>query len=108
MLQTTERRNRDRVKITRKPPIHIVSASVALTVLTVTFDQPIGLKGVPAYETGVLGASAVSAGQTGPMTIEVTYSVSIALASTLTIPYQEISVRNSKGGFVADSVFILG
>lgn len=107
MLQTTERRNRDRVKITRKPPIHIASASVALTVLTVTFDQPIGLKGVPAYETGVLGAAPVSAVQTGPTTIAVTYSVSIALASTLTIPYQEPAVRNAKGGYVADSVFAI-
>lgn len=107
MLQTKERQNRERVKISRKPPIHIASASAALTVLTVTFDQPIGLNGVPAYTTNALGASPVSAVQTGPTEIEVTFSLSIALATVVNIPYQEVAVRNSKGGYVADSVFTL-
>lgn len=98
MLQTTERRNRDRVKITKRPPIRINSASAALTVLTVTFDQPVGLKGVPAYTTDVAGAAPVSAVQTSPTTIEITFDVSIALATVVNIPYQEPAVRNAKGG----------
>lgn len=49
----------------------------------------------------------MSAVQTSPTTIEITFDVSIALATVVNIPYQEPAVRNAKGGYVSDSTFTL-
>ena len=42
-------------------PIKVTAASAAGSVLTVTFDQPVILDGVPQYATDVVGAAATSA-----------------------------------------------
>jgi hypothetical protein len=88
-------------------PIKVTAASKTGSVLTVTFDQVVALAGVPAYTTSVAGVTAASAEQTGPTTIEVTFSASIAAATALNIPYEEPAVRNSSGGFVSTSTFPL-
>src|SRR5262245_23842232 len=84
-------------------PIKVSAVSAATTVLTVTFDQPIALTGVPAYTTDIVGAEPVSATMTGPTTIAITYDSSVAAATELNIPYEEPAVRNSSGGFVSTS-----
>jgi hypothetical protein len=86
-------------------PIKVESASAALAVLTVTFDQPVSLNGVPQYTTDVVGATAESAVMTSPTTIDITFSASVAAATALNIPYEEPAVRNSSGGFVSTSTF---
>jgi len=86
-------------------PIKVVSANAATTIVTVTFDQVVFLKGVPNYSTDVLGADAVSAVMTGPTTIAITFDSSVAAATELNIPYEEPAVRNSSGGFVSTSTF---
>lgn len=86
-------------------PIGIVSAAPALSVLTIVFDQPVQLKGVPQYTTSVAGASPVSAALTSPTTLAVTFDADISLATTVNIPYEEPAVRNSSGGFVAPTTF---
>jgi hypothetical protein len=94
-----------------RPPktsgIRIVSATKSGSVLTVEYDQalvpPKGL--VPQYTTDVAGAEPVSAVFIDPMTIEITFSASIAAATVVNIPYEEPAVRNSIGGYVADSTF---
>jgi hypothetical protein len=89
-------------------PIQIVSATKALTVLTITFNQPVALSGVPQYEVvGVVGATPVSAAMTSATVLTVTYSVSIATATAVNIPYEEKAIRNASGGFVATSTFAL-
>lgn len=85
--------------------IKITAANAATTVVTVTFDQPIAMSGVPLYTTDVAGAHAVSAVRTSPTTIEITYSASVAAATVLNIPYEEPAVRNASGGFVSTSTF---
>ena len=85
--------------------IKVTDVTVAGSVATVEFDQVVTLKGTPAYTTSVAGATAVSAEQTGPTTIEVTFSASVAAATALLIPYEEPSVRNASGGFVSTSTF---
>jgi hypothetical protein len=86
-------------------PIRITSATAAGSVLTVVFDQAVALSGVPQYTTDVVGATALSAVSTSPTTIEITFSAAIAAATAMNIPYEEPAVRNSSGGFVADSTF---
>ena len=86
-------------------PIAVTAAVKATTKITVTFDQPVALKGVPGYTTNLAGVTALSAIKTGPTTVEVTFSASVATATTLHIPYEEPAVRNASGGFVSDSTF---
>jgi hypothetical protein len=86
-------------------PIKVTAASAATTVVTVTFDQPVSLNGVPAYTTDVAGAEAVSAVMTSPTTVAITFDASVAAATELNIPYEEPAVRNSSGGFVSTSTF---
>lgn len=105
MLLRKETNARERVEPTRETPVRILSASVALTVLTIDFDQPAVLKGVPQYEVNVLGAALVSADMTAPTTLELTFDVDVSLATTLTIPFKDPAVRSAVGGFVADSTF---
>jgi len=88
-------------------PIRIASASVALSVLTVQFDQEISLSGTPAYTTDVAGASPVSAVRTADDTIQITFDNAVATATVVNISYNDPAVRNSSGGFVADSTFTI-
>jgi hypothetical protein len=86
-------------------PISVTAAVKNTTKITVTFDQPVALKGVPAYTTNLAGVTALSAIKTGPATVEITFSASVATATTLNIPYEEPAIRNASGGFVSNSTF---
>ena len=92
----------------RTTPIQVTAASASGSVLTVTFDSPVGLNGTPAYLTDVIGALPVSAELTDPMTVAITFSASIAAATEVRIPYEEACVRNASGGFVSTSTFPVG
>jgi hypothetical protein len=105
MLTTTPSRNEGRAKPRVATPVRIVSATAALSVLTVTFDQPVILKGTPAFTTDVAGATPVSATLTSPTTLSVTFSAQITAATELRIPFQSPAIRNAVGGFIADSTF---
>jgi hypothetical protein len=85
--------------------IQVTAASASGSVLSVTFDQPVSLQGVPRYTTSVVGATAMSAIKTGLNTIAITFSATIATATEVRIPYEEPAVRNSSGGFVSTSTF---
>jgi hypothetical protein len=37
--------------------------------------------------------------------VAITFSASVAAATELNIPYEELAVRNSSGGFVSTSTF---
>jgi hypothetical protein len=82
-----------------------VSAEKNDTVLTMTFNQPVVLRGTPAYTTSVVGATAVSAESPSPAVVEITFSATIAAATTLTIPPGEPGLRSKRGGYVADTTF---
>ena len=105
MLQSTVKRTRERVKPRQVTPVRIVSAVAAASVLTITFDQPVTLKGVPQYTTDVAGPTPVSAAMTGPTTLAITFSAAIAAATEVRIPFEDPGIRNAVGGFVADSTF---
>ena len=104
-MLTQVKRTRERVKPTQQTPVRVVSVSAAASVLTVVFDQPVILKGVPQYTTDIAGATPVSAEQTNATTLELTFSAAIATATSVTIPFQDPGIRSAVGGFVADSAF---
>lgn len=83
--------------------ISIQSLSAAGTDVTIVFDQPVTVKGTPAYTTDVAGAVATSVAVTNPTTLVLTFDQDVSAATVLNVPYEEPSVRNSSGGFVAPS-----
>ena len=104
-LGRVEKRNRGRVEPKLPTAIRVVSAVAATTTLTLTFDQPVVLKGTPAYTTDVVGAEALSATSPSINTVVITFSASIAAASAVNIPGGDPAIRNKVGGFVADTTF---
>jgi hypothetical protein len=88
-------------------PVRISSASKSSTVATIVFNQPAALKGIPAWTTDIVGVHTTAATMTSPTTLSLTFSASIATATTLNIPVQDPSIRNAVGGFVADTSFPL-
>lgn len=105
MLKTPERRSQERTKQRRETQVRIVSVAAAGSVLTVVFDQPVVLKGVPQYSVDVVGATPVSAVLASLNTLTLTYSAAIATATSVTIPVAEPGIRSKVGGFVADTSF---
>lgn len=88
-------------------PIYIASATKNTTVLTLVFNQVVSLNAdlVPQITTSVAGATPVSVQQTAPNTVAITYSASIAAATSLTIPFRDPAIRGQSGGFVTSSTF---
>jgi hypothetical protein len=86
-------------------PIGIVSVTKATTTMTIVFNQPVTLKGIPQYTTNLAGITPISAALTAPATLSLTFSASVATATTLNIPAEEPAIRNSSGGFVSPSTF---
>ncbi|MCH7604323.1 MAG: hypothetical protein IIB54_16335 [Planctomycetes bacterium] len=103
-LRRPARRRRDRFPQVNRPqptsPINIISASKAASQLTIVFDQPVSVRGVPQYAVNAVGATPQTVGVVGPTTITIIYSADISLADEVTIPYEEPAVRNASGGFV--------
>ncbi len=73
--------------------------------LTIVFDQPVTLKGVPQYTTDVSGAVVQSASMTNPTTLLLTFDLDVSTATQVNIPYEEPAVRNSSGGYVYPTGF---
>jgi hypothetical protein len=86
-------------------PITIVSVTKAAAVMTIVFNQPVSLKGVPQYTTNLPGVTAISAALTSPTTLALTFSATVATATTLNIPSEDPAIRNASGGFVASTTF---
>lgn len=88
-------------------PIQVVEGEADGSVLTLRFNQAVGMKKLPQYTTDVVGATPVSGAMPDPLTLELTFSASIAAATQVNIPYEEPGIRNAGGGFVATSMFPL-
>ena len=81
-------------------PIGILGITKNTTTMTIAFNQPVSLKGVPQYTTNLGGITAVSAALTTATVMVLTFSASVATATELRIPPEDPAVRNSSGGFV--------
>jgi hypothetical protein len=85
--------------------IGIISATKNVAVMTIVFDQAVSLKGVPQYTTNLAGITALSAELTNPTTLEVTFSATVATATSLIIPFEDPAVRNASGGYANAGTF---
>lgn len=83
-----------------RTPINIVSADGTLAVLTIVFDQPVILNGLPGW-LGAGGEHVISAVMTDPVTCEMTFSATVT--SPVVIPFEDPAIRNNVGGYVRDS-----
>ena len=105
---TQSEKNVSTRRTNRKPtPIRIVSAVNATDQLTVTFDQPVQLRGTPQWTTDLPSVVVTSASLTSPTTVVMAFSDDLGTATTVTIPYEDESIRNAFGGYVADTLFNL-
>ena len=86
-------------------PVLIVGAAVAGNVLTLTFDQPVSLSGVPAFTIpDAPAAAAVSASKTGPTVVAITYGQSIEGALSVNVGFRDPAIRGSSGGYVTSVI----
>lgn len=83
----------------------IIGAVVATPDLTVTFDRPVQLTGVPNFDVDVAGADPIGASQSGPAEVTITYDVAIGAATAVTVPPNDPAIRTSVGGFAASTTF---
>jgi hypothetical protein len=101
----TRRRGNNVTRPQPTTPIAVSSATKNTTKITLTFDQAVILSGTPDCTTDLPGVTALSATQTAPDTVEITFSASVATATEVRIPYEEPGIRNASGGFVYTSTF---
>lgn len=88
-------------------PVLITEASANGSVLTLTFDDAVGLQGTPGITTDVAGAEPISAQLVAPNQVAITFDAAIAAATSLNIPHRDPAIRNSSGGYVISSTFPL-
>lgn len=106
-LGRVEKKSRDRVELKRPVAVRITGATKSTNTATITYNQPVVLKGTPAYTTNLVGVTALSATQPTLNQVTITFSASVATATDLIIPVADPAVRNKVGGFVADTTFPL-
>ena len=87
-------------------PISIVGAVTKVgSVMTIVLNQPVSLKGVPAYTTNLAGVTATAASLTNPTTLSLTFSAAITTATGLNIPFEEPAIRSASGGYLNAGTF---
>lgn len=87
-----------------RTPIGVVSISEAMSVVTVTFDQPVQLGPVlPGWTATAGAATVVSVAQFGVAGNVFKVTFSEAPTGEIDIPFEDPGFRNSAGGYVRDS-----
>src|SRR4051812_32948726 len=78
-------------------PILISEAEAVGSVLTLTFDGAVSQMRdtVPQFTTDVVGPEPVSAVQPCPNQVAITFSASVAAATSINIPFRDPAIRNS-------------
>lgn len=80
-------------------PILVESISSDGTTLTITFDQPVSLQGVPAYSVEGEAVTPTSAAKTADDTVTVTFSGGF-MGTVLDVGVRDPAIRNASGGYV--------
>jgi hypothetical protein len=88
-------------------PIYVANAAIAGAVLTLAFDQPVSLAGVPAFTTDLPGPVAVSAARTAANAVAITFSDTIEGSVTLYLGFRDPAIRNASGGYVTSNSIVL-
>ena len=88
-------------------PVLIVNSVVAANVLTLTFDQPVTLSGVPKFTTDLPGQTVIAANKTAAATVALTFNEPIAGAVSLNVGFRDPAIRGASGGFVTSVTQII-
>jgi len=88
--------------LVRPTPISITTAGWNDAELTLVFNQPVSLKGIPQFPAAA-GLVPTGAELISPNTLKLTYPDSGKGAPAITVPFEDPSIRNSSGGYVAPS-----
>ncbi|MEX0777000.1 MAG: hypothetical protein WD042_14945 [Phycisphaeraceae bacterium] len=109
----SHRRSRRRNLAVNQPqpttPIYITGGAVTGSVLTLTFDQAVTLEGTPGITSAAHPvATPVSAVQTAPNVVDITFSAVIEGALMLSIPFRDPAIRNAAGGYVTGTEATIG
>jgi len=106
-IKHTRKRNKNSEVNQPQPanPIYIASVGVNDANLTLMFDQAVSLNGTPAFTTNIAGVSILSATQTAPDTVMLTFSASISTGTTLNIPFRDPAIRSESGGYVTGNTY---
>lgn len=86
----------------------LVTAEVAMAVLTLTFDRPVFVRGLSGIGVDVALVTELSAVNTAANIVEITYSGSIAAATEITFPSYTGNLRTADGGFAVIATFPVG
>ncbi len=78
--------------------IRIVASDAVGNVLTVTFDQPVVLTGVPAWRSGAM--LPVSADLASATVMRLTYPGPAGGSGSVAVPFDAKSISSATGGFV--------
>jgi hypothetical protein len=88
-------------------PILIVGSSIAGAVLTLTFDQPVSLSGVPKFTTDLGEVVPVGAAKTAQSVVAITFSAPVTGAVNLNVGFRDPAIRNASGGYVTSDSVVL-
>ena len=88
-------------------PILVVGSSIAGSVLTLTFDGPVSLGGVPAFTTDFPTHVAVSATRVAANAVAITYNEPLAGIVALNVGFRDPAIRNASGGYVTSNTVVL-
>lgn len=83
----------------------LLTAVAAMSTLTLTFDRPVFVQGLTGITVDVAAVTELGALNTSPTVVVVTYSGSIAAATTLTFPPYVANLRTRDGGYAAIATF---
>jgi hypothetical protein len=104
-----QQRNRRRNNQANLPqpaaPVYVADVAIAGTLLTLTLSEAVSLNGVPQIDPGVGSAAPLSAVQTAPNIVAITYSAAITGAETFTIVHQDPAIRSASGGYLESRTF---
>jgi hypothetical protein len=87
-------------------PILITAASAVGSVLTLTFDQPVSLSGVPQFTTD-MPATPVSATRPALNQVAITYSAGVAGLNIINLVFRDPAIRNASGGYVTCNTYVI-
>ena len=81
-------------------PVLITNVVVASPALTLTFDQPVVLDGLPGFGVDVGSGTVTQATQPAPNQVELVFSEAITGATTINLTVRDPAIRGAMGGYV--------
>jgi hypothetical protein len=87
-----------------QPPAIPTFGAIAVANITVTFNEPVTLTGIPAW-TAQGGRTILSIAQTSPTVFVLTWSATLVGQSPIVIPFQDPAFRTYQGGYVQPGSF---